>query len=435
MNGIRHRLLLLLGAMVVAASAIQFAASFSAAMAQTNRLFDVQMQHFAQSLQMTRGMAVNAERDLPLDFDLVVQMWQADELTVYQRRQHRVLPLRSPLGYSTALLANGEWRIFAAAMDGGVVQIAQKMAARRAQAISLALNTLWPMLLIALGLLAAMRWGVAYSLRPLVMVQTQIAGRDAHDLKHIDSTRAPPEIVPLIEAINSLLNKVRLVIDSQRKFVADAAHELRSPLTVLQLQTQLLGKTQPESARKASLDALGGAIARSTRMVEQLLGLAHQDAIAQAETVRDRIDLSRYAILAIAEVADFAGTKRVDLSFLDAAMVTVCADADSLMILLRNLLDNAVRYTPPYGAVTVSVAQHGGQAVLSIADSGPGIAQAEMSRVTDRFYRVPGVGESGSGLGLAIVAAVVERLGAQFSMHNASNGGLVARVVFKLEQA
>jgi two-component system OmpR family sensor kinase len=437
MNGIRRRLLLLLGALIVIASGIQFAASFSAAMAQTNRLFDAQMQQFAQSLRLTHGMVADAEHDFPVEFDLVVQMWRADQLTVYERRQHRMLPLRAELGYSTVLLGNGEWRIFAAAFDGGVVQVVQKLAARRAEAVTLALNTLWPMLLTSLALLAAMRSVVTFALRPLETVQKQIAERDAQSLERVDSSQAPREIIPLIEAINSLLNKVRQVIESQRQFVADAAHELRSPLTVLQLQIQLLGRSQPEQARKASLDALGSAIARSSRMVEQLLGLARQDAMVQSSAIAHAIDLNQYAIAAIAEVADFAGTKRVELSFLDAFKVTILADPDSLMILLRNLLDNAVRYTPAYGAVAVSVEQHGHHGVLSIADSGPGIAEAELERVTDRFYRVPGASESGSGsgLGLSIVAAVVQHLGAEFLLRNSANGGLVVKVLFRLDSA
>lgn len=431
MSGIRSRLLLLLGGLIVIASGIQFAASFSAAMSQTNRLFDAQMQQIAQSLRQTHGVVLEAETDFPLEFDLVIQMWRAGQVTVYQRRPHRMLPVRAELGYSNVLLENGEWRIYAAQFDGGVIQVAQKLGARRTEAVSLAINTLWPVLLTSLLLLAAMWWTVTLVLRPLDTIQKQIAQRDAQTLDQVDGSQAPREIVPLITAINSLLIKVRQVIESQRQFVADAAHELRSPLTVLQVQIQLLGRRQPEPARQASLDALATAIARSSRMVEQLLGLARQDAMAQASSAAIPMDLSQYAIAAIAEIADFAAQKRVDLSFLDAAPVTILADADSLMILLRNLLDNAVRYTPAYGAVTISVAENSTQGILTVADSGPGIPEAELERVTARFYRVPGSNENGSGLGLSIVAAVAQRLGAQLQLRNSPHGSLVVKVLFK----
>ncbi|HJV00145.1 MAG TPA: ATP-binding protein [Burkholderiaceae bacterium] len=431
MNGIRSRLLLLLGVLIVAASGIQFAATFSASLAQTNRLFDAQLLRIARTLGQMQGQVPEAYREYPLEYDLVIQRWRHDEMTVYQQREHRELPGRAALGYSTVTMANGEWRIYAAAFEGGLVQVAQKMSARRQEAIALALNTLWPILLMAVVLLGAMWWLVSVALRPLAAVQQQIAQRDANALEQVDCSHAPREIMPLIDAINELLRKVRDAIASQRQFVADAAHELRSPLTVLQVQIQMLGRSQPEAARKASLAALGGAVARSSRMVEQLLGLARQDALSQASAGEASVDLVQYASAAIAEVAPFASGKGVELSFLDASPVAVRADADSLMILLRNLLDNAVRYTPPHGAVTIGVERRGTQGVLTIADSGPGIPPADLARVTDRFYRVPGTTENGSGLGLAIVQAVVTHLGAALELRNSAHGGLVVKVLFR----
>ncbi|MFA9217692.1 MAG: ATP-binding protein [Sphingomonadaceae bacterium] len=431
MNGIRSRLLVLLGGLIILASVIQFAASFRAALGQANRLFDAQMQQIAQSLRQTHGVVLDADSDFPQEFDLVIQMWRAEQVTVYQRRPHRMLPVRAALGYSTVLLDNGEWRVYAAQFEGGVVQVAQKMAARRTEAVSLAVNTLWPILLTSPLLLAAMWWTVTLALRPLVYVQQQLAQRDVQSLHQVDPAQAPREIVPLINAINSLLIKVRSVIELQRQFVADAAHELRSPLTVLQVQIQLLGRQQPAPERLASLDVMGRAIARSSRMVEQLLGLARQDAMREVEGTEGCLDLNQFTMAAIAEVADFAAHKRVELSFLDATAVQIHADADSLMIMLRNLLDNAVRYTPAYGGVTIGVSASPAQAILSIADSGTGIPETELERVTARFYRVPGSNESGSGLGLAIVAAVVQRMGAELQLRNSPQGGLVVKVIFQ----
>ena len=430
MNGIQRRLLLLLGALIVVVSGLQFAASFSAAMAQTNRLFDAQMRQITRTLRLSPGAVSGADKDFHAQFDLVIQLWRADQVTVYQERQHRMLPPRAPLGYSDITLANGEWRVYAAELDGGVVQVAQKLAARRTEAINLALNTLWPMLLMSLLLLGAMRWIVIVALRPLGAVRDQIARRDARALEPVDSRDAPPEIVPLLDALNGLLARVSDNIELQRQFVADAAHELRSPLTVLRMQIQMLGKDQPETDRQASLAVLAAAIARSSRMVEQLLGLARQDALGQDSAAPERIELSDFAGAAIAELAGFAASKQVELSFLDSMQVAVPGHADSLMILMRNLLDNAVRYTPAGGAVSIAVGRHGGCGVLTIADSGPGIPEADLPRVTGRFYRVPGSSDSGSGLGLAIVLAAARHLGARLELRNSVSGGLVASVVF-----
>ena len=383
MSGIQRRLLLLLGALIVAVSGLQFAASFSAAMTQTNRLFDAQMQQITRTLGLSHGAVFGADKDFHAQFDLVIQMWRADQVTVYQERQHSMLPPRAPLGYSNVTLANGEWRVYAAELNGGVVQVAQKLAARRAEAITLALHTLWPMLVMSLVLLGAMRTIVIVALRPLGAVRDQIARRDARALEPVDSRAAPPEIVPLLDALNGLLARVADNIALQRQFVSDAAHELRSPLTVLRMQIQMLGRAQPAADREASLAALTAAIARSSRMVEQLLQLARQDALTQDSAAPEKIELSQFAGAAIAELAGYAAAKQVELSFLDSMEVSVSGHADSLMILLRNLLDNAVRYTPAGGAVSIAVGRHGGCGVLTIADSGPGIPEADLARVTD----------------------------------------------------
>lgn len=430
MTGIRRRLLLLLGVLIVAVSALQFGVSFTVALERTNRLFDEQMRQIAHALQLSEdGTVLGAEQDFNTDYDLVIQMWHADQVTVYEERQHRMLPARAPLGYSGVRLDNGEWRVYAALHHGGVVQVAQKLSMRRQEAVKLALHTLWPMLLLSLLLLAGMGWAVRLALRPLDAVRAQIASRDAAALDPIDVKAAPAEILPLLQALNGLLARVADNVGLQRQFVADAAHELRSPLTVLRMQIQMLGRQQAEEQRQASLLALTSAIARSSRMAEQLLGLAQQDALDHSMPPV-AIELSEFAASAIAELAPFAAARQIELGFLDAVAVTVHGHADSVMILLRNLLDNAIRYTPPGGAVHIGVDSHYGRAVLTIADSGPGIPEAELPRVTDRFYRVPGSGDSGSGLGLSIVATAARQLGARLELRNASGGGLVAKVLF-----
>jgi two-component system OmpR family sensor kinase len=430
MRGIRTRLLLLLGSLIVLGNAIQFAASFSFALSQTNRLFDAQMQQVANSLRSSNS-ADNSDQDIPVNYDLVIQVWRADQVHVIEQRPYRVLPKRAPIGYSTVHLDNGDWRVFAAATATGEVQVAQKLDARRTQAVDLAVHTLRPILVMSIVLLLAMWWVVTVTLRPLAQVQKQLAQRDGTSLEPVDRAGAPVEVTPLLDAMNDLLQRVSASVSLQRQFVADAAHELRSPLTVLKVQMQLLGRNQPEASRQASLAALAGAIARSERMVEQLLALARQDALAQAQAGGDSVDLSQCALDAIAEVAVFAAGKQVELNFLDSTPVTVHADADSIMILMRNLLDNAVRYTPSGGAVNIGVERQDGLGVLTIADSGAGIPEADLARVTDRFYRVPGTSESGSGLGLSIVSMVVARLGASMQLRNSANGGLVVRIGFQ----
>lgn len=431
MTRIRRRLRLMLGGLIVAVSALQFGVSFSTALDRTNRLFDEQMQQIAHSLSLSGAEALpGVEEDFHSTYDLVIQMWHAGQVTVLEDREHRSLPRRAPLGYSNVTLDNGEWRVYATRHQHGVVQVAQKLSMRRKEAISLALHTLWPMLLLSLVLLAAMAWAIKVALRPLDTVRAQIAGRDATTLSPVDISQAPAEVMPLLLALNGLLARVADNVGLQRQFVANAAHELRSPLTVLRMQIQMLGREQPTEQRQASLAVLAAAIARSSRMAEQLLGLAQQDALGQSANTATEIALGAFAADAIAEIAPFAASRQIELSFSEAAPVSLHGHADSLMILLRNLLDNAIRYTPHGGAVSIAVERHAGRGVLTIADSGPGIPEVELPRATERFYRVPGSGDSGSGLGLSIVATAAQHLGARLVLRNAGSGGLIAQLTF-----
>jgi two-component system OmpR family sensor kinase len=432
MKSLRNRLLLLLGVAIITANLIQFAASFSAAMGQANRLFDAQMRQIAEYLILSNGSPDAEDSDIRTHFDLVVQIWRADKVKVYQERQHRMLPHRAEPGFSNVHLDNGEWRVFAAPFEGGVVQVAQKLAARQAEAITLAVNTLWPMLLVSVLLLAAMAYVVSAALRPLKSAGKELAGRDARSLDPVSVGTVPAEVQPVFLALNNLLARVSDALAQQHQFIANAAHELRSPLTVLKVQLQLLSRAGDEAARQTALQSLSQAIERSSRMVEQLLALAREDALNQTLPAPTSADLVASATEAIIDIADLAARKHIDLTFLNATPVNVAIDPDGLQILLRNLLDNAVRYTPAEGAVTISVERVGEQGILQIADSGPGIADDELAHVTERFYRVPGTSESGSGLGLAIVATIVERAGAELALHNSSTGGLVARLAFRL---
>lgn len=428
-KSLQHRLLILLSLAIIATNTIQFIASFSVAMTQTNRLFDSQMQQVAQSLRQVRGQGT-VMSEIKTDFDLVIQIWRDEAVQVFQERRYRMLPDRAAEGFSTVTLANGEWRVYAERGTDSVVQIAQKIDARRKEAISVALNTLWPMLLMSVVLLLLIRWIVSISFQPLGAVRQQLSAREAASLAPVVGQDIPTEISPIIEALNALLARTHEAIDLQRQFIADAAHELRSPLTVLRMQIQLLARAKDEAGRDAAIQLLADAIDRSSRVVAQLLTLARQDALQEEQRPKVTTDLSLCVADALAEVASFATDKGIELSFLDATTIKVSIDPDSLMILLRNLLDNAVRYTPAEGAVTVSVENRGELAVLSIADSGPGIPAVDIPRVTNRFYRVPGTIESGSGLGLAIVRIITERFHAKLQLYNSITSGLVVKVAF-----
>ena len=227
--------------------------------------------------------------------------------------------------------------------------------------------------------------------------------------------------------LNALLERLRLAIETQRRFTADAAHELRSPLTALQVRLDLVERAAtPEAAREA-IAALRGAIRRAARLVDQLLTMARLDPDAAAETFVP-VDLAAVAATVAADYEPLAEAKRVELRLGELQPATVRGQPSALHALVRNLVDNALRYTPQGGRVTLTVRG----TLLEVEDTGPGIPAAERERVLDRFYRVPGSTAEGSGLGLAIVRQVAQAHGAELSLSEGASGqGLLVRVRFR----
>jgi two-component system OmpR family sensor kinase len=232
---------------------------------------------------------------------------------------------------------------------------------------------------------------------------------------------------PLVQELNLLFGRVKTAFDAQQNFVADAAHELRTPLAALKLQVQGLERAESPAAREVAVARLTAGIERATRLVEQLLVLARQEASAAGGAKAQQVALAELARRTVGDFAGVAQNKGVDLGLQHADEVSVEGQADGLMIMMRNLVDNAVKYTPPGGTVDVSVVG----ARVVVEDSGPGIPEEERERVFNRFYRVAGSEVSGSGLGLAIIKAIAERHGATLTLEKSERlGGLKAVVTF-----
>ncbi|MEO8123592.1 MAG: ATP-binding protein, partial [Burkholderiales bacterium] len=242
--------------------------------------------------------------------------------------------------------------------------------------------------------------------------------------------------VPLVRALNDLLARLSTAFAQQRNFVADAAHELRSPLTALQLQLQLLERSSDPAERTQLMQELAAGVARTARLIRQLLHLSRAaiDEDAGVTFERARLELGALVRSAVARSANEAEQRRIDLGAEARDETWIYADAVQIEILLGNLIENALRYTPAGGVVDVVASMFDGAATLRVIDSGPGIAEPERVRVFDRFYRSPDAitrDASGSGLGLAIVKAIADKHYAQVSLHEGHAGiGLEVRVVF-----
>jgi two-component system OmpR family sensor kinase len=323
------------------------------------------------------------------------------------------------------------FRVYSLQTPEHTIQIAQDLDARQARARALAFRAVLPIALLAPLLMMAVWWLISRSLAPVDRMRKQVAGRAADDLAPLPDAGLPEEVLPLVQELNLLFERVRGAFAAQQHFVADAAHELRSPLTALKLQAQALRRPLDEVGREAAVARLNDGIERAIQLVNQLLVLAREEGDRASPAQGQRIDLQQLAREVVADVLPQAQARGIDIGLATSDEAWVRGQREPLHILLRNLLDNAVKYSPQGGQVDISLATQAGAAQLTVEDSGNGIPQEERERVFDRFYRTADARASGSGLGLAIVRTIADRHGAVIELGDSPRlGGLRVQVTF-----
>lgn len=357
--------------------------------------------------------------------NLRYQIWTADGNLVIGSPSSLTLPLTDAQGFSDVIDSAGEyphWRYYAEwSKDRKVRVIVGENHHVREELVA---HTVWQLLLpaiLGLPVLGAWVWlAIRQGLRPLNVVAEQIATLEPEHLDALEPDTAPEEIRPLVESINHLFARVEQAIEAEKRFTADAAHELRTPLAALAAQAQVALRARDADERRHAIDQLITSSRRAARLVDQLLTLARVDPAEPPPAGTVELDwLAR-------QVCEINGPQAVENEValeLDALPTTVTGDADMLRILLRNLVDNAIRYTPAGGSVTVAVTER----TLTITDTGPGIPAGDRERVFDRFHRLAGQDKEGSGLGLSIVARIAERHGARIQLAD-GDGGVGLRV-------
>jgi two-component system, OmpR family, sensor kinase len=425
-HSLRRRLLWLVLAAIAFASVLQASSTYRTALQQADEMFDYHLQEVARSVHAGVPFAPGEDQ-----YDFFVQIWGPDGAQIFRSRG-AALPTQAVLGFSDTTFNGVRYRVYSLLTPEHTIQIAQDLDARQARAQALALRAVLPIALLAPLLMMAVGWLISRSLAPVERMRKQVAGRAADDLSPLPDAGLPLEVLPLVRELNLLFERVRRAFTAQQEFVADAAHELRSPLTALKLQAQALRRAHDEGSREAAITRLNDGIDRAIQLMGQLLVLAREDGDAGAAERSQRVELQEVARQAVADVLPNAQAKRIDIGLASAEpSVWVRGQPEPLRILLRNLLDNAVKYTPDGGQVDIAVAMPQGAASLAVEDSGPGIPEAERERVFDRFYRTPDARASGSGLGLAIVKAIAGRHGATVLLGSSAKlGGLKAEVQF-----
>lgn len=436
-HSLRTRLLRWLFVAILLTALAQASVAYLTARAEADVIFDYHMQQMALSLRSVLpisadGTVIDKPR-IEEGTDFFVQVWTASGSLVFQTAARVELPVQAVLGFSNWKVQGSTYRVLAMKSKSQTIQIAQDMVARRQMARTLALRTVAPIAVMAPLLMLVAWWVVGSSLAPLARVRRQVAARQADDLTEVSEAGLPDEIRPLIYELNLLFGRVHQAFEAQKSFVGDAAHELRSPLAALKLQALGLQRATGEARRQVAVGRLTAGIDRATRLVEQLLVLARQQANAANGSQPQPVSLVDMARLAVADKAPSAQACQVDLGLglNQADTGQIAGHPEALRILLRNLVDNAVKYTPTGGRVDVAVRHVGDRLVLTVDDSGPGIPEPDRARVLDRFYRLPGTEASGSGLGLAIVKSIAELHGARLSLDQSpALGGLRVEVSF-----
>jgi two-component system sensor histidine kinase TctE len=311
------------------------------------------------------------------------------------------------------------------------VQVAETLLNRSARVHDILGGTLVPQMLLILVAAAAVFFGVRRGLAPLAGLRRQISERSMRALDPVESGQAPVEVEPLVSALNQLMSRVKSGIEVQRRFIADASHQLRTPLAVLRAQADEALRQRDEEAIRAVVTRLAAQTRSTSRLVTQLLALAHAERSGDLPGWVDHVDLAAVGREVCASMAPGAIEQGVDLGFEGDEGPFVRGSPALLHELLVNVVDNAIRYAGAPSRVTITTKAVDGYGELAVEDDGPGIPVAERGRVLDRFYRSPGTPGDGSGLGLAIVAEIAQEHGARLELADGPSGkGLLVKVRF-----
>lgn len=436
---LRRRLLGLLLGGVAVAWLVTLVFSYIDAHHEVDELFDAQLAQAAQTLlalaNHNAGDDIEDLGDLTHKYQrrLRCQIWRADGQLLMRSNNAPATALTVADGFSETHGDEGHWRHYSQWNSEGSlqVQVSENHHVRDDLIGQIAWRLLLPALfglpLIGLGVWLATRRGLA----SLGEIAAQIASRDPQQLQAVSPPTAPEEIRPLLEALNGLFQRVETALETERRFTADAAHELRTPLAALQVQLQVALRARDSAERARSLTQLQNGLSRAAHLVDQMLQLARLDPESGLPDPRP-VDLARLAESICAELGTAILEKNLDFELSAAPESTVTGQGEWLRVLIRNLVDNAIRYTPGGGRIQVELHHVGGHCRLTVSDSGPGIPLAERAAVLRRFHRLHDAGQPGSGLGLAIVARIAELHGASLAFADSPfTTGLSATVDFR----
>jgi two-component system, OmpR family, sensor histidine kinase QseC len=419
---LKTRLIILLTLLASGLFALSSWQSYRTLLKTSERQFDDSMresaglllqlaQHEMEEHGQALGLRMLTAETRPGPYEFRYQVWTADMRSGYLAATLHASPLVAidADGFGWTQVGGERWRAFSMWNPNRdlQMQIAQPERLRSASNRGALIRTVVTFIALLMTTVASIWIVVGATIRPLNEAAILVGLRSAHDLRHVDFDNTPVEIRPLGDALNRLLERFRVALQVERRFTADAAHELRTPLAAIRANTQVLVSARDDDERSRTAQDLLASVDRGGRLIEQLLALARADIAEGASVVLGRVDLPELIRDQCAEHAQAAAQQRITiLSATTPSLIS--GDRALLAVMLRNLVDNALRYSPEGGSVTVSCHSNEKGVELDIMDAGPGVPLEEREHIFERFYRLPNQGVLGSGLGLSIARRVAE---------------------------
>lgn len=435
---LRSRLLLWICVPIIFAAFFALSSSYYFSRHEIEEVYDAQLVHYAKVLlQLTEHEILededfhlgleNADLQHRYERELGFRVWVGDDLITQSSSTKDFSGFEASPGFSNHIMNGHKWRFFVFLLPEKEikVEVSERMDIRAELIIQLMISLIIPALLF-LPVILIIIWGGVYKvLHPVIKISVDVDQRGSNDLSPIEKRALPREIAPLILALDRLFERLTDSFKREREFTDHAAHELRTPLAAMKMQTQVLmkkAKAMPEYAE--GLDNLHASINRAAHLVEQLLSLAR---LQHESLPQEEVDLSNVLQDSVSDISTRADQKEITLKVEIAKNCFIMAHRGSLGILLGTLLDNAIKYTPAGGTVCVSLSEQG---VLDITDTGPGLNDEDKVRVFERFVRADTTGQSGSGLGLSIAQWIANAHNITIDLLNHEPKGLKVRIVW-----
>lgn len=413
--------------------------SYEVSNEELNELYDANLQQVANTIvaqhlaiqdathlynnnQLGIGTQIEGEEDF------YVRILAEDRKVLYVSHPDANVPLPSILGLSTQTLQKKQWRFFSIKVKGATIQVAQSLKQRKNTIKETAVSLIVSQILFIPFLVLLIFFAIRKALLPLNELTVEIKRRNSEVLEPFSDIKLPSEIKPLVQSLNMFIEKVSSMVNVLKRFTSDAAHELRTPITALKLQLSIVENAKTKNERESAIQNLKSGIHRSEKLISQLLTLARLEPNSHIREIQP-INIRLLVKESIEELLPFAHEKYIDLGLSKKDDAIIYGVGYEIKILINNILDNAIRYTPNHGCVNVSIKDIADKVILEINDNGPGVLSNDLERVLERFYRGENNDSVGSGLGLAIVKEIALYHKATIELKN-TNPGLSFKVIF-----